>query len=56
MDLTGRKIYTSSSLQMRIGNQQALLFKYDFENWTALSKFVDQLLETFREEIPGVYQ
>lgn len=50
-DLIGRKISTSSSLQMHIANQQALLSKYDFINWTAMSKFVDQLPEAFREKL-----
>lgn len=43
-DLLGGRS-TSSSLQMRITNQQALLSKYAFLNWSAVSKFVDQLLE-----------
>lgn len=37
-------------MQMRIANQQKLLSKYDFVNWTATSKFVDRLLEASREE------
>lgn len=38
MDFMGRKIYISSFLQMQIANQQALLSKCDFVNWTAMSK------------------
>lgn len=45
----GRKIYTSSSLQMHIKNQQAFS-KYDFVSWAAISKFADKLLESSREE------
>lgn len=48
MDLLGRMIYASSSLQMHIAKQQALLSKYNFVNWTAVSKFVDQLPEALR--------
>lgn len=35
---------------MWIVNQQALLSKYNFVNWTAMSKLVDQLPETSRGE------
>lgn len=50
LDFMGRKIYTSSSIQRQIANHQALLSKYNFVNWTAMSKFVDQLPEASREE------
>lgn len=46
----GRKIYTSSSLEMCIANQQALLSKYNFFNWTAMSTLMDKFPELSREE------
>ncbi|KAH1176788.1 hypothetical protein KIL84_010490 [Mauremys mutica] len=49
LDLLGRKINTSSSLQMRITNHQALLSKYDFLNWLARAKF-EQLLKVSHDE------
>lgn len=53
MDLMGRMIYTSSSLHMQIANQQALLSKYDFVNWTSMSKFTAQMPETIKQEFGG---
>ncbi|KAH1171268.1 hypothetical protein KIL84_006886 [Mauremys mutica] len=49
MDLMGRKIYTFSSLQMCVANQQPLLSKYYFMNWMAVSKIAGQLPEALRE-------
>lgn len=50
MDLIGKKMYTTSSFQMQIVNNQALLSKYNFVNWTAVSNFADQLSKALREE------
>lgn len=50
----GRQIYLASSLQMCIANQQALLSKYDFMNWDAMSKFVDKMPETSREGLKAL--
>lgn len=50
LDLLGRKIYTYSSLQMRIANQQALLSKQDFLNQPAMAKFDKQLSEASHDE------
>lgn len=38
---------------MRITNQQALLSKYDFLNWLAMSKFEDQLPEASHDAFWG---
>lgn len=37
-------------MQMCIANQHVLLYKNDFVNWDPMSKFVDKLPESFREE------
>lgn len=49
LDLLGRKIYTSASLQMWIANQEALLSTFNFLNWTAVYKFMDQLSGVLHE-------
>lgn len=49
LDLPAQKNHTSS-LQMRIINQQALLYKYDFLNLSAMSKFNNHLLKASHEE------
>lgn len=38
-------MYSASSLQMHIANQQILLDKYNFLNWDAISRFISKLLE-----------
>lgn len=50
LDLLGRKIYTSSSLQVRIASQQALLARYGFLNWLAMARFEEQLPKASSEK------
>lgn len=50
MGLMGRKIYISSWLQTRIANRLALLSKYNFVYWMAMSKYEDQLPKASRKD------
>lgn len=43
LNLFGRKVYSTASLQLRICNEQALLGKYDFNIWESMAKFNDSL-------------
>lgn len=43
MNLLRRKVYSSAVLQFWIANHQALLDKYDFNNYAKLAEFWDKL-------------
>ncbi|EMP27328.1 hypothetical protein UY3_15587 [Chelonia mydas] len=43
LDSLGRKVYSSSSFQLRVANHQALLGRYGFNLWGLLPKFEDAL-------------
>ncbi|EMP37500.1 hypothetical protein UY3_05313 [Chelonia mydas] len=49
LDAFGRKVYLSSSFQLRVANCQALLDSYEFNLWESLSKFEDSLRERDKE-------
>lgn len=50
LDLFGRKVYSSASLQLRVANHQALLGRYDFNVWQSVAKFADSLPEDSKQE------
>ncbi|EMP37443.1 hypothetical protein UY3_05352 [Chelonia mydas] len=54
LDLFGRKIYLSSSLQLRVANHQALLGQYDFNMWQAMAKFEGSLPEASKKEFRAI--
>lgn len=54
LDLFGHKVYSSSSLQLRVANHQALLGCYDFSMWQAMAKFEDSLPEDTRKEFRAI--
>lgn len=43
LGLLSRKVFTSTSIQFRVSNYQALLAKYDLVNYSKFSKFKDKL-------------
>ncbi|XP_029768664.1 protein AMN1 homolog [Terrapene carolina triunguis] len=51
LDIFGRKIYSFSSLQLRVANHQALLGWYDFNMWQAMVKFEESLFEASKKEM-----
>ncbi|EMP35448.1 hypothetical protein UY3_07411, partial [Chelonia mydas] len=50
LDLFGHKVYSSSSLQLRVANHQALLGCYDFNMWQAMTKLESALPGASRKE------
>lgn len=50
LDLFGRKMYSSSGLQFKIANHQALLAHFDYSNWASILKFMDKLLDDAKVE------
>ncbi|EMP30675.1 hypothetical protein UY3_12192 [Chelonia mydas] len=50
LDSFRRKVYSSSSFQLRVANHQALLGRYEFNLWGSLPKFEDSLQEHDRKE------
>ncbi|EMP37006.1 Armadillo repeat-containing protein 3 [Chelonia mydas] len=54
LDLLGRKIYTSSTLQFRIANYSAPLASYDFDNYNKLFDFTSHILEDRRADFKSV--
>ncbi|XP_029768569.1 uncharacterized protein LOC115271282 [Terrapene carolina triunguis] len=56
LDLFGRKLYSSSSFQLRVANHQALLGRYDFNLWGSMPKFTDSLQEHDRKEYKALVE
>ncbi|EMP30069.1 SET domain-containing protein 5, partial [Chelonia mydas] len=49
LDTFGRKVYSSSSFQLRVANHQALLGHYEFKLWESLPTFEDSFRECDKE-------
>ncbi|EMP27626.1 hypothetical protein UY3_15272 [Chelonia mydas] len=54
LDLLGRKVYTSFTLQFRIANYSTLLASYDFDNFNKLFDFISHIPEDRRAEFKSV--
>lgn len=54
LDLFGRNVYSTASLQLHISNQQALLGRYNFNIWDSMAKFKDSLPQESRQEFTAV--
>lgn len=54
LDLLGRKVYISSTLQFHIANYSALLAKYDFDNFGKLFGFTADISEDRRAQFKSV--
>ncbi|EMP33099.1 hypothetical protein UY3_09759, partial [Chelonia mydas] len=54
LDLFGEKIYSLSSLQLRVANHQAVLSRYDFNMWQTAAKFKNALPEGSRKEYRAI--
>ncbi|KAM7163698.1 uncharacterized protein RBU57_007879 isoform 2-T2 [Macrochelys suwanniensis] len=56
LDSFGRKLYSSSSFQLRVANHQALLSRYNFNLWGSLQKFEPFLPERERKEFKALVE
>ncbi|EMP37764.1 hypothetical protein UY3_05047 [Chelonia mydas] len=54
LDLSGRKVYSSGGLQLRIVNQQAILNRHNFNSWEAVGKFKDNLPQGSQQEFTAL--
>ncbi|EMP24586.1 hypothetical protein UY3_18352 [Chelonia mydas] len=54
LDILGRKVYTSSTLQFRIANYSALLASYDFDNYNKLFEFASYILGDRRADFKSI--
>lgn len=52
LDLFGRKVFTSASLQFSIANYQTLMSKYDFISYTKFSEFAEKLRQEVGVQFP----
>lgn len=50
LELYIQKVYSTITLQMNRTNSRALLSKYYFNNYFAISKFADRLPEEYKEQ------
>ncbi|XP_065432834.1 zinc finger protein Rlf isoform X8 [Chrysemys picta bellii] len=51
LDLFGRKVYASSTLQFRIANYTAVLAKYDHKNYNKFMDFIDDIPEQRKQQL-----
>ncbi|EMP39916.1 hypothetical protein UY3_02868 [Chelonia mydas] len=56
LDSFRRKVYSSSSFQLRVANHQALLGWYEFNLWGSLHKSEDSLQECDRKEFKALVE
>ncbi|EMP33096.1 hypothetical protein UY3_09756 [Chelonia mydas] len=56
LDSFRRKIYLSSSFQLRVANHEALLGPYEFNLWGSLPKFEDSLQDHDRKEFQALVE
>lgn len=54
MDLFGRKVYSSSTLPVRVANYTALLAKYDHSNYGKCIGFINEILEEKRQQFKSL--
>ncbi|EMP38931.1 E3 ubiquitin-protein ligase ARIH1, partial [Chelonia mydas] len=54
LDVFGRKVYMSSTLQFRIANYSALLASYDFNNYSKLFEFASYVPEDRRADSKSI--
>ncbi|KAH1185326.1 hypothetical protein KIL84_018075 [Mauremys mutica] len=54
LDLFGRKAYSSATLQFHVANYQALLAKYNYQNYTKLSSFIEELLNSHKYQFKTI--
>lgn len=56
LDLSEREIYSTTSFQLRISNQQAWLWTYDYNIWDSIAKFKDSLPQDTRQEFASIME
>lgn len=54
LDLFGRETYSSATLQCLVANYQVLLAKYDYQNYVKLGSFIDQLLDSHKDQFMAI--
>ncbi|EMP24372.1 hypothetical protein UY3_18610, partial [Chelonia mydas] len=54
LDLLGRKVYASSTLQFRIATYSAVLAKYDHKNYNKFMDFIDHIPEDKKQQITAI--
>ncbi|EMP29312.1 hypothetical protein UY3_13581 [Chelonia mydas] len=50
LDLSGRMVYSSGGLQLRIAKQQAILSRHNFNSWAVVRKFKDNFSQGSQQE------
>ncbi|XP_075775727.1 integrator complex assembly factor WDR73 isoform X1 [Pelodiscus sinensis] len=56
LDLFGRKLYSSSTLLLRIANYAALLSNHNFDNYTKLTSLMEHLPDSKRSILKSIVQ